>query len=370
MNTKEAKIFIAEDDREFCDLYRMTLGADGHRVLFAHTGREALEKIPTERPDLVILDVMMPEIDGYEVCRRLRELPNFVLTPIIMLTALSTDEDRIKGYDVGADDYITKPVSIKVLRARVRSILERSSARTSPMRENEVPSGLGMASPKENFLAELLGTSVPPGSNILVVGPPGSGKSSFGLSFVAQGLRKGDRSMFVCIDNDPSAVRDELASGHRVDPQLYEGQDQLRFVDAYSWSGGRAVSSERFAITETLELSDLSLLISQAAIELGQTERQKFGGRRVIDSLSSLFLNFEPPYVQRFIAFLVRSGHHAGASTSFLLEQGICDEPVLNNVKEIMNIVVEFKTENNRFLGRIQGAKGRAVSGWTDVTRN
>jgi hypothetical protein len=67
---------------------------------------------------------------------------------------------------------------------------------------------------------------------------------------------------------------------------------------------------------------------------------------------------------------LVRSGHHAGASTSFLLEQGICDEPVLNNVKEIMDTIVEFKTENNRFLGRIQGAKGQAASRWTDVTRN
>jgi KaiC/GvpD/RAD55 family RecA-like ATPase len=218
-------------------------------------------------------------------------------------------------------------------------------------------------------LEELLGASISPGSNILIVGPFGSGKSSFARSFIADGLHEGDKSMFVCLDNDPSTVRHELASKHHVNPLLYEDRDQLRFVDAYSWSGGKAISSERFAIMEALELSDLSLLITQAAVELGQTERQKSGGRRVIDSLSSLFLNFEPPHVHRFIAFLVRSGHYAGTSTSFLLEQGVCDEQALNNVKEIMDAVVECKTDKNKYLGRLQTAKWNASSEWTDITR-
>src|SRR5713226_925674 len=221
MTTQGRKILIAEDDREFCELYQTILGAEGYQVYFAHTGREALEKISTERPDLVILDVMMPEIDGFEVCRRLRELPNLVLTPVIMLTALTADEDKIKGYDVGADDYITKPVSIRVLKARVRSILERSSAR----RDTSVPSsqhGEGIVtgaivdsrrlSLRENALQELLGASIPSGSNILVLGPFGSGKSSFAHSFIAQGLRDGYKSMLACLDNDPSLVRDELTS--------------------------------------------------------------------------------------------------------------------------------------------------------------
>src|SRR3989338_6429544 len=125
----ERKIFIAEDNPQFCELYRIALESEGYKVLFANTGREAIEKIPAERPDLIILDVMMPEMDGYEVCRNLRDLPEFALIPIIMLTAKTADEDKIKGYNVGADDYITKPFSLKVLRARVRGVLERSAAK-------------------------------------------------------------------------------------------------------------------------------------------------------------------------------------------------------------------------------------------------
>ncbi|TMA10445.1 MAG: response regulator [Deltaproteobacteria bacterium] len=376
---KGKKIFVVEDDREFCELYQMTLGTEGYQTSFAHTGREALEKIPAERPDLVIMDVMMPEIDGYEVCRRLRALPAFVLTPIIILTALSTDEAKIKGYDVGADDYITKPVSIKVLTARVRSILERSSARMSqptPAGEaGETIAGQAAAdsttiNPGERYFEELLGAPIPSGSNILIIGPLGSGKSSFAHSFVAQGLRNGDKSLFVCLDSDPALVREELSLMHHLDVRAYEDKEQLRFVDAYSWSGRGGISSERFAITEALELSDLSLLITQAAVELGQTERQKLGGRRVIDSLSSLFLNFELPHVQRFIAFLVRSGHFAGASTTFLLDQGVCDERALNNIREMMDAVVEFRTEKDEYLGRVQTTKwAAAASEWTNITR-
>ena len=127
----EKKIFIAEDDQHFCELYQMALGTEGYKVVYANTGREALEMIPKEVPDLIILDVMMPEIDGYEVCRSLREMPQFALTPIIMLTALSTDDEKIKGYNVGADDYLTKPFPLKILKAKVRSLVERRTAAAS-----------------------------------------------------------------------------------------------------------------------------------------------------------------------------------------------------------------------------------------------
>ena len=95
------KIFIAEDDQHFCELYQMALGTEGYEVFCAYNGKDALVMIPQQAPDLIILDVMMPEVDGYEVCRSLRELPQFALTPIIMLTALSTDDEKIKGYNVG-----------------------------------------------------------------------------------------------------------------------------------------------------------------------------------------------------------------------------------------------------------------------------
>ena len=132
----EKKIFIAEDDQHFCELYQMALGTEGYEVSCANTGRDALNMIPMESPDLIILDVMMPEVDGYEVCRTLREMPQFALTPIIMLTALSTDDEKIKGYNVGADDYLTKPFPLKILKAKVRSLVERRAAARSPQPGN------------------------------------------------------------------------------------------------------------------------------------------------------------------------------------------------------------------------------------------
>ena len=392
---EEKKIFIAEDNHHFCELYRMALGAEGYEVHFAYNGREALEKIPSVGPDLIILDVMMPEMDGYEVCHKLRELPQFALTPVIMLTALSTDEDRIKGYQVGADDYITKPFSLKVLKARVANILERSVVRKTETAQPVAPSqpviqaaqpivlqeeaATAPAKPvspvrslslAEDALEQLFAAPIPPGSNILILGPLGSGKSFFSRLFLAQGLRKGEKCMFICLDDDPSLARRELNSRYGLDLAGCEGQDQMRFVDAYSWSGGRTNTEEKFAVTGTLELADLSGLISDAGAELGQTDRLKKGGRRVVDSISSLFLNFELPYVQRFLAFLARSGHFAGVSTIFVVEQGACDDQTLNNIKYIMDGVLEFKSEDQKFLGRAQTMKwGTPKPDWIGLSQ-
>lgn len=421
------KIFIAEDNPQFCELYRMALESEGYKVLFANSGKEAIEKIPSEKPDLIILDVMMPEMDGYEVCRGLRDLPEFALTPIIMLTAKTADEDKIKGYDVGADDYITKPFSLKVLRARVRNIIERSAAKQvqafqpaavsvqpapvqpaapaqgSPpqiaqpaaaswpppapaaqpsvqvvqpiiVREEEGAAAVKPAipvraiGPGEDFLEGLLGGSVPAGSNILIVGPLGSGKSFLSRSVLARALQNGEKCMLVCLDDDPSVVRKEL--NVRAGVANYEEQDQMRFIDAYSWSGGRTSPSEKYAITGTLELSDLSGLISEAAAELGQTDKEKHGGKRVVDSISSLFLNFDLSYIQRFVAYLARSGHFADVTTIFIVEEGSCDDQALNNTKYIMDGVLELRTEGEKFLGRVSAVKwANPNREWVDITR-
>lgn len=383
----EAKIFIAEDNQHFCELYRITLRGAGYEVEFATNGKETLEKIASFSPDLIILDVMMPEMDGYEVCRRLRELPQFALTPVILLTALATDDAKIKGYQVGADDYLTKPFPLKVLKARVAAMLERSKVRKieapQPQAAEAPPEAGPVAQPEpkpaspprpldpsEDALEQICGLAIPRGSNILVLGPLASGKSTFSRLFLAQGLHKGEKCLLVCIDDDPSMVRNELKLKHDLDASACEAQGQMRVVDAYSWSAGRISTSERFAITGTLDLADLSSLVNEAASELGQTDRLKGGGRRVVDSISSLFLNFELSYVQRFIAFVARSGHFSGASTLFIVEEGACDEQALNNIKYIMDGVVEFKSQDQRFLARAQFMKWGAVRpDWTDLTR-
>ncbi|MCH7912680.1 MAG: response regulator [Deltaproteobacteria bacterium] len=397
----EKKIFIAEDDQHFCELYQMALGIEGYNVLCAYNGKDALDRIPQENPDLVILDVMMPEMDGYEVCRRLRELPDFALTPIIMLTALATDDDKIKGYNVGADDYLTKPFPLRVLKAKVRSLIERKNIKKTAQAKPEVNVGVPQptitqevvkeqptvirevtaavpAEPRtpvrtidseENLFKSLFGGKIPEGSNIFVIGQIGSGKSSLSRLFLAQGIKKKEKCMFICLDDDPSLVRKDL-SKHNLDISAHENQNQVCLVDAYSWSGGRAASTEKFAIKGTLDLSDLSTLIVEAGAVLGQTDQEKEGGRRVIDSISSLFLNFDLPYVQRFLAFMARSGHFARVSTIFVVEEGACDSQSLNNIKYIMDGILDIKREGDRFLARPQAMKWAvAKTDWTDITQ-
>ena len=106
------------------ELVRMYLARDGHRVLSAADGLQGLQMAGEARPDLVVLDLMLPELDGLEVCRRLRESSD---VPVIMLTARVDEADRLAGLDLGADDYVTKPFSPKELAARVRAVLRRAA---------------------------------------------------------------------------------------------------------------------------------------------------------------------------------------------------------------------------------------------------
>jgi DNA-binding response OmpR family regulator len=117
-----ATILIAEDERDLSNLVRRHLEDEGHRVLQAFDGPAAVLAATQERPDLVILDWMLPRLDGLEVCRRIRRDS---IVPILMLTARSEEVDRVLGLEVGADDYLTKPFSIRELLARVRALLRR-----------------------------------------------------------------------------------------------------------------------------------------------------------------------------------------------------------------------------------------------------
>jgi DNA-binding response OmpR family regulator len=116
------RVLVADDDRKTVELVKLYLERDGYQVLTAHDGRRALDAAREMRPDLVVLDLMMPEIDGRDVCRLLRAESK---VPIIMLTARTTEADRIAGLDLGADDYVVKPFSPGEVVARVRAVLRR-----------------------------------------------------------------------------------------------------------------------------------------------------------------------------------------------------------------------------------------------------
>ncbi len=122
MKDGKVQILVVDDEPRYVWAIRLNLESRGYEVLTAGDGQTALEIAAVESPDLVILDIRLPRLDGFEVCRRLRE---FSTVPIIMLTALAEDADKVAGLDVGADDYVTKPFSAEELLARVRAALRR-----------------------------------------------------------------------------------------------------------------------------------------------------------------------------------------------------------------------------------------------------
>lgn len=124
-----AHVVVAEDDRKQAELVRRYLEHEGHGVTVVHDGRAALEEVRRQPPDLLVLDVMMPRVDGLDVCRVLRAESGGL--PVLMLTARSTEDDLLLGLDLGADDYMTKPFSPRELMARIRSLLRRSAATTA-----------------------------------------------------------------------------------------------------------------------------------------------------------------------------------------------------------------------------------------------
>jgi DNA-binding response OmpR family regulator len=117
------QILVVDDEPRYVRLMEANLASEGYHVLKASNGQEAVEAVDQHHPDLVLLDVMMPILSGFEACERIREFSN---VPVIMVTAKGDEQDRVKGLDVGADDYIVKPYSATELLARVRAVLRRA----------------------------------------------------------------------------------------------------------------------------------------------------------------------------------------------------------------------------------------------------
>jgi DNA-binding response OmpR family regulator len=123
MPAKKTTILTADDDPQILRLVTRNLDLDGYEVIAVSDGQAALQQIEAHTPDLVLLDIMMPRMDGFTVTQRVRE---FSSVPILLLTARGQDQDKIRGLDLGADDYLTKPFSVEELLARVRAVLRRS----------------------------------------------------------------------------------------------------------------------------------------------------------------------------------------------------------------------------------------------------
>ncbi len=121
----KSKILVVEDDRSLAGVLEYNLNNSGYEAICAYDGQDGLNQARLKLPDLIVLDVMIPVMDGLEVCRRLRATPETREIPIVMLTAKSEETDQLVGFSVGADDYVVKPFSVKILLERIKSLLRR-----------------------------------------------------------------------------------------------------------------------------------------------------------------------------------------------------------------------------------------------------
>ncbi|HET7903186.1 MAG TPA: response regulator [Candidatus Eisenbacteria bacterium] len=124
----KGRILVVDDEIYIVHILDFSLGMEGYEVLTALDGEQALERVRSEKPDLVVLDIMMPKLDGYEVCRAIKSDPATRNTPVILLSAKGRNVDQKMGFDVGADDYITKPFSPRKLVERINSLLGQAQA--------------------------------------------------------------------------------------------------------------------------------------------------------------------------------------------------------------------------------------------------
>ena len=132
MKKKDIKILLVDDEPDILEIVGYNLSSEGYQVIIAQNGVEAVLKAKKNKPHLIILDVMMPEMDGIEACEKIREIPDLSNTIITFLTARGEDYSQVAGFDAGADDYITKPIKPKVLVSKVKALLRRIKETENP----------------------------------------------------------------------------------------------------------------------------------------------------------------------------------------------------------------------------------------------
>jgi two-component system, OmpR family, alkaline phosphatase synthesis response regulator PhoP len=154
----EYKILVVDDEKDIVDLLKYNLQKEGYKVITAYDGEEALEKI-LSKPDLILLDIMMPKYDGFEVCKKMKNNPHTASIPVIFLTAKNAEVDEVLGLELGADDYIEKPISIRKIIARIKNVL-RKKYQTESHSENEVLIFKDLVLNKQNYTVRLKGKDI------------------------------------------------------------------------------------------------------------------------------------------------------------------------------------------------------------------
>lgn len=155
-----SRILVVDDDESILELVKINLELLGHEVITAPDGIKGFALAKQELPDLIILDVMMPEVDGFTVAQRLRNYTHTKDTPILMLTALGLLQDKVTGFNSGADDYLVKPFELEELSVRVKALLRRSESTPESLKTPEILSAGDIIIEPENFIVKITGKSV------------------------------------------------------------------------------------------------------------------------------------------------------------------------------------------------------------------
>lgn len=362
-------ILIADDEKTILSLLEAMLSDMNATLIKAENGEDAIQKAFLYKPDLIVTDIVMPRKNGFDVCREIRNNPETQQTPIILLSALGDEYNKITGFEEGADDYLVKPFNTEDLKSRCMTLLKRykhkhthaesdiSTKKIPPREPKEKPLKTNCFSTGIPELDQRLFGGLPKGSNILVLGSLGKGKSSFARQFLADGIKQNEHCLFIALDDDPRKIREKLAEKLPYPTKIYEEENTLRFVDAYSWSA-QLDTDERFALSGLLELNQLSGIISDAGLEIGHTIQEKQGGRRIIDSITSLFINFDLAQVQRFLTQISRTAiAFGGVTTLFIMEEGTVSPQIMNNIKYVMDGVIEFEEKDDKRCVRVASMK-------------
>ena len=146
------KILLVDDEKDLVDVIKINLEFEGYEVAWAYDGDEALKKISAFKPDLIILDIMMPKVDGWEVLHQIRSIPGSDTTPVLVLSAKVEESSKLLGFGLGAEDYVTKPFSTKELVARVRALLRRSQLSEKERTEQELVAKIPVVRGKSDIL--------------------------------------------------------------------------------------------------------------------------------------------------------------------------------------------------------------------------
>lgn len=294
------KILVVDDDVDSLKLIGLMLQRHGYEVVQANTGSQALSKANAERPNLIILDVMMPDMNGYEVCKRLRGNPNTQPIPIIMFTAKTLIDDKVAGFEAGADDYLTKPTHPAELASRVKAVLARTAARQEQAPQERgrtigvlgVKGGVGTTTIAYNLAAAMLQANENP-----IVTDFRLGEGSLGLFMgfprsqgLARVLSKSPAEINVkLVENElvshQSGLRGLLSSARPKETQInYQYESATAVVKALRVLGRPAVFDLGSGYTAMIhrlqsEMDRLILIVepNSAALTMGREILQEMG---------------------------------------------------------------------------------------------